>query len=77
MLGADLDQQIEATRPVLDAAHERNFPVLFSTVRYDDVELRDAGIWALKMKGRDAEGRYRRRWRLIRVSTTVRPTACC
>jgi len=51
MLGADLDQQIEATKPVLDAAHERNFPVLFSTVRYDDAELRDAGIWALKMKG--------------------------
>jgi nicotinamidase-related amidase len=51
MLGADLDQQIEATKPILDAAHARNFPVVFSTVRYDDTELRDAGLWAVKMKG--------------------------
>jgi maleamate amidohydrolase len=51
MLGADLDRQVEAIRPLLDAAHERGFPVLFSTVRYDDAELRDAGIWELKMKG--------------------------
>jgi maleamate amidohydrolase len=51
MLGADLDKQIEATKPLLEAAHDRSFPVLFSTVRYDEVELRDAGIWALKMKG--------------------------
>ena len=51
MLGADLDRQVEAIRPLLDAAHERGFPALFSTVRYDDAELRDAGIWGLKMKG--------------------------
>ena len=51
MLGADLDAQIEATRPLLDVAHERGFPVLFSTVRYEDRDLRDAGLWGLKMKG--------------------------
>ncbi len=51
MLGADLDSQIEATRPLLEVAHARNMPVLFSTVRYDDVDLRDAGIWSLKQKG--------------------------
>jgi nicotinamidase-related amidase len=51
MLGANLDAQIEATRPLLDVAHERGFPVLFSTVRYEDRDLRDAGLWGLKMKG--------------------------
>jgi nicotinamidase-related amidase len=51
MLGANLDKEIEATKPLLDVAHERDMPVLFSTVRYDDVDLRDAGIWALKQKG--------------------------
>jgi nicotinamidase-related amidase len=51
MLGADLDNEIEATKPLLAVAHERNMPVLFSTVRYDDADLRDAGIWALKQKG--------------------------
>jgi maleamate amidohydrolase len=51
MLGADLDTQIEATKPLLEIAHARNMPVLFSTVRYDDADLRDAGIWSLKQKG--------------------------
>ena len=51
MLGADLDKQIEAIKPLLAAAHERKFPVLFSTVRYDENDLRDAGIWALKHSG--------------------------
>jgi maleamate amidohydrolase len=51
MLGANLDPQIEAIQPLLAAAHERSFPVLFSTVRYDDDDLRDAGIWKLKQKG--------------------------
>jgi nicotinamidase-related amidase len=51
MLGANLDREIEATKPLLDVAHERGMPVLFSTVRYDDADLRDAGIWALKQKG--------------------------
>ena len=51
MLGADLDAQIEATRPLLEVAHARDMPVLFSTVRYDDADLRDAGIWSLKQKG--------------------------
>lgn len=51
MLGADLDAQIAAHQPLLQAARERDIPVLFSTVAYEDAELRDAGIWALKMKG--------------------------
>jgi maleamate amidohydrolase len=51
MLGADLDSQITATQSLLEAAHARDIPVIFSTVRYDDIDLRDAGIWALKQKG--------------------------
>jgi nicotinamidase-related amidase len=51
MLGSDLDHEIEATVPLLAAAHDRGIPVIFSTVRYEDADLKDAGIWALKMKG--------------------------
>lgn len=50
-LGADLDAQIAASNRLIDAAHDRGVPVIFSTVRYDDPNLGDAGIWALKQKG--------------------------
>jgi maleamate amidohydrolase len=51
MLGANLDKEIVAIIPLLAAAHDRGVPVIFSTVRYDDADLKDAGIWALKQKG--------------------------
>lgn len=51
MLGAELGPQIEASNALLDAAHGRSVPVLFSTVSYQDQSLTDAGIWALKQKG--------------------------
>ena len=51
MLGANLDNEIEAIKPLIAVAHERDIPVIFSTVIYNDVDLKDAGIWALKMKG--------------------------
>ena len=51
MLGANLDKEIEAIKPLLVTAHERDFPVIFSTVIYNDADLKDAGIWALKQKG--------------------------
>jgi maleamate amidohydrolase len=51
MLGANLDSQVAATQPLLEVAHERSIPVIFSTVRYDEADLRDAGIWVLKQKG--------------------------
>jgi maleamate amidohydrolase len=51
LLGSNLDSQIAATVPVLEAAHSRGVPVFFSTVRYDDPEMRDAGIWAAKQRG--------------------------
>jgi maleamate amidohydrolase len=51
LLGANLDKEIAAIVPLLEAAHDREVPVIFSTVRYDDTDLKDAGIWALKQKG--------------------------
>jgi len=51
MLGANLDAQIEAISPLLDVAHARAIPVIFSTVMYHEADLADAGIWALKQKG--------------------------
>jgi maleamate amidohydrolase len=50
-LGAPLESQIAAQKPLIDIAHERNIPVIFSTVIYNDHDLKDAGLWAIKMKG--------------------------
>src|ERR1700761_839945 len=50
-LGANLEPQLAAIKPLLAAAHARGRPVIFSTVRYDEADVRDAGIWARKMKG--------------------------
>ncbi len=50
-LGANLDSQIEAQQPLLAVAHERHIPVIFSTVIYNDADLKDAGLWGIKMKG--------------------------
>ena len=50
-LGANLDQQVDATNRILAAARRKKVPVFFSSVRYDDPEMRDAGIWALKQAG--------------------------
>lgn len=51
LLGANLDAQIAATKPLIAAAREHNVPVMFSTVSYEDSNFRDAGIWALKQQG--------------------------
>lgn len=51
MLGSNLDSQIAATKKLLASARERDIPILFSTVIYNDADLRDAGIWSLKQKG--------------------------
>ncbi len=50
-LGSNLDREIDAHHPLLDVAHERNIPVIFSTVIYSDADLKDAGLWGIKMKG--------------------------
>jgi len=51
LLGANLDAQIAAQKPLLAIAHERNIPVIFSTVMYHEADIRDAGIWGLKQRG--------------------------
>jgi nicotinamidase-related amidase len=50
-LGSNLDREIEAQKPLLQIAHERDIPVIFSTVMYHEADIRDAGIWGLKQKG--------------------------
>ena len=45
-LGANLDAQIAVTQKLLEVAHEYRVPVFFSTLRYDESDLRDAGLWA-------------------------------
>ena len=50
-LGANLDREIEAQQPLIDIAHQRGIPVIFSTVIYSDHDLKDAGLWGIKMKG--------------------------
>lgn len=49
--GAELGPQIQATQALLQAARERKIPVIFTSVRYDDAQLGDAGVWALKQGG--------------------------
>jgi nicotinamidase-related amidase len=50
-LGAKLDNEIAAQKPLLDIAHERGIPVIFSTVMYEEADVKDAGVWALKQTG--------------------------
>jgi maleamate amidohydrolase len=50
-LGSNLDKQIAAIQQLLDAAHDRGAPVIFSTVSYEDENLKDAGIFGMKQKG--------------------------
>jgi maleamate amidohydrolase len=50
-LGANLDSQIEAIQRLLRSAHDQQVPVIFSTVAYEDENLRDAGIFGRKQKG--------------------------
>lgn len=50
-LGAELAAQIDATNLLIEDAGNRGEPVLFTTVRYDEADLSDAGIWPLKQSG--------------------------
>ena len=50
-LGANLDREIEATKIVLGAAREAGIPIFYTVVYYEEQDIRDAGIWALKQKG--------------------------
>jgi nicotinamidase-related amidase len=50
-LGADLESQLASHHPLLEVTHARDIPVIFSTVIYNDHDLKDAGLWGIKMKG--------------------------
>ncbi|MCI0337374.1 MAG: isochorismatase family protein [Acidobacteria bacterium] len=47
-LASNLDQEIEATRQVLDTARQHNLPIAFTTVEYDE-GFRDAGVFIKKV----------------------------
>jgi nicotinamidase-related amidase len=49
-LGSNLDPQIDVCNGLLDTAHDCKIPIIFTTVFYEDDDLRDAGIWALKQR---------------------------
>lgn len=50
-LGAPLERQIEAVNQLLAATHAKKLPALFTSVRYDNPDMSDAGLWALKQAG--------------------------
>ncbi|MHA6795707.1 isochorismatase family protein [Pseudonocardia bannensis] len=50
VLGADLTEQVQATRQVLDEARARGCPVVFTTIQYES-NLRDCGLWLQKLPG--------------------------
>jgi maleamate amidohydrolase len=50
-LGANLDREIAATVRVLTAAREAAIPIFYTVVYYEERDLQDAGVWALKQKG--------------------------
>jgi nicotinamidase-related amidase len=47
-LASNLDAEVEATRQLLASARDRNIPVAFTTVEYDD-GFRDAGVFIKKV----------------------------
>ena len=47
-LGADLTEQVEATKPLLDAARAKGLPIVFTTIGYEP-SLKDGGLWLQKV----------------------------
>jgi nicotinamidase-related amidase len=47
-LASNLDSQVDAIQQLLDVARERQLPIIFSTVAYDQ-DLQEAGIWIQKI----------------------------
>ncbi|PLR83272.1 carbamoylsarcosine amidase [Bacillus canaveralius] len=50
-LGTNLEQVINETKKVLNVSRQADIPIFFSTLSYDDKDLKDAGVWALKQGG--------------------------
>jgi nicotinamidase-related amidase len=47
-LGGDLDKVVESTRLLIEAAHAKNIPVVFTTTGYEK-HLKDVGVWIKKV----------------------------
>src|SRR5258706_13034705 len=43
-LGGDLDRVVESARSLIDVAHAKKIPDIFTTTGYDK-HLKDAGVW--------------------------------
>ena len=50
-LGAPLGDQLRETARILAAARMAGAPIFYTSVAYEDADLADAGIWAIKMAG--------------------------
>jgi nicotinamidase-related amidase len=50
-LGAEMGAEVDAARSLVEAARAAGVPRFFTTLWYEEPDLRDAGIWARKMKG--------------------------
>jgi nicotinamidase-related amidase len=50
-LGSSLERELGQANRLIDAAHAKRVPVIFTTVWYEEEDLRDAGIWARKQAG--------------------------
>ena len=47
----EMDAQIDNNNRIIRAARPRAVPIVFTTVWYDDPDLKDAGIWGIKLRG--------------------------
>jgi nicotinamidase-related amidase len=47
-LGADMTDEVEATRRLLDAAREKGLPVIYTTIGFE-ASLKDGGLWLQKV----------------------------
>ena len=47
MAGADLTEQVEAARTLLDAARAKGLPVVYTTIGYEP-HMKDAALWPEK-----------------------------
>jgi len=50
-LGSDLTTVLDQTNRLIDGCRPGQVPVFFTSVAYDEANLEDAGIWALKQRG--------------------------
>lgn len=50
-LGSDLDVELDVARKVLEVARAAEVPIIHTVVQYDQEDLADAGVWALKQAG--------------------------